>query len=107
MLITTRMSYTRDMSKDVSFSLDPAGGQDILVNLAAATIKERGQAIAARAQSMASSMSSDPPDITITSAPGTIKRGIRSIATIRAVGKDAHQNYIGHQVLAKAKDAGR
>ncbi len=101
------MSYTRDMSKDVSFSLDPAGGQDILINLAAATIKERGQAIAARAQSMAGSMSRTPPDITMTSAPGTIKRGVRSIATIRAVGKDAHQNYIGHQVLAKAKDAGR
>lgn len=95
------------MSKDVSFSLDPAGGQDILVNLAAPTIKQRGQAIAARAQSMASSMSSDPPDITITTAPGTIKRGIRAIATIRASGKNAHQNYIGHQVLAKAKDAGR
>lgn len=101
------MSYTKHMSKDVSFSLDPAGGQDILINLAAATIKERGQAIAARAQSMASSMSSDPPEISMTSAPGTIKRGIRSIATIRATGKNAHQNYIGHQVLAKAKDAGR
>lgn len=95
------------MSKDVSFSLDPSGGQDILINLVAATIKERGQAIAARAQSMASSMSSDPPEISMTSAPGTIKRGIRSIATIRANGKNAHQNYIGHQVLAKAKDAGR
>lgn len=101
------MSYTNDMSSDVSFSLDPAGGQDILINLAAATIKERGQAIAARAQSMAGSMSKTPPEITMTSAPGTIKRGIRAIATIRAVGKNAHQNYIGHQVLAKAKDAGR
>ena len=95
------------MSSDVSFSLDPAGGQDILVNLAAAEIKARGQAIASRAQSMASSMSSEPPEISMTSAPGTIKRGIRAIATIRAVGKNAHQNYIGHQVLAKAKDAGR
>jgi hypothetical protein len=95
------------MSKDVSFSLDPAGGQDILVNLAATTIRERGQAIASRAQSMASSISSDPPEISMTSAPGTIRRGVRAIATIKAVGKNAHQNYIGHMVLAKAKDAGR
>lgn len=95
------------MSKDVTFSLDPVGGQDILVNIAAANIKERGQAIASRAQSMAQSMSKSPPEITMTSAPGTIKRGVRAIATIRAVGKDAHQNYIGHYVLARAKDAGR
>ncbi len=95
------------MSNDVSFSLDPGGGQDILVNLAMSEIKARGQAITARAQSMASSMSSSPPEISMTTAPGTIKRGIRAIATIRAVGQNAHQNYIGHQVLAKAKDAGR
>jgi hypothetical protein len=101
------MSYTNHMSNDVAFSLDPAGGQEILVSLAMATIKERGQAITARAQSMASSISSDPPEISMTTAPGTIKRGVRAIATIRAVGKNAHQNYIGHMVLAKAKDAGR
>ena len=101
------MSYTKIMSNDVSFSLDPAGGQDILANMAMATIKERGQAIMSRAQSMAQSMSSDPPEITMTTAPGTIKRGVRAIATIRATGRNAHQNYIGHQVLAKAKDAGR
>ena len=101
------MSYTKHMSNDVSFSLDPKGGQDILVNLAMSEIKARGQAIASRAQSMAQSVSSDPPEITMTSAPGTIKRGIRAIATIKATGKNAHQNYIGHMVLAKAKDAGR
>lgn len=94
-------------SKDVSFSLDPMGGQDILANMAMGTIKERGQAMLSRAQSMAQSISTDPPEITMTTAPGTIKRGVRAIATIQARGKNAHQNYIGHMVLAKAKDAVR
>lgn len=56
---------------------------------------------------MAASQSSNPPDITVTTGVGVIKRGQRAIATIRATGSDAHANYIGHQALAKAKDAGR
>ncbi len=95
------------MAKEVSFSLDLKGGQDILTSMVAPLIKQSGEAIAARARSMAGSMSSNPPDITVTTSVGTIKRGTRAIATVRASGDDAHANYIGYQALAKAKDAGR
>jgi len=95
------------MSKDVSFSLDPKGGQDILTQMAMPTIKQKADAMAARAQSMAGSMSKTPPNISVTTKVGTIKRGIRAIATISAEGRNKHQNYIGHYVLARCKDAGR
>lgn len=95
------------MAKDVSFQLDQKGGQAILQTMMMSTIKKRGEAIAARARSMAGSISSDPPTISVTSKVGTIKKGIRAIATITAEGSDDHQNYIGHVALAKAKDAGR
>lgn len=95
------------MSKDVSFSLDLKGGEEILTKMVAGDIKRRADAMAARAKSMASGMTSQPPDITVTQSVGVIKRGNRAIATIRASGVDAHANYIGHQVLRKAKDAGR
>lgn len=95
------------MSKDVTFSLDTTAAESILTEMVAPLIKQSGQAIAARAQSMASSMSSDPPIITVTTSVGTVKRGRRAIATITATGKNAHQNYIGHLALVKARDAGR
>lgn len=95
------------MSKDVSFSLDPQGGQDILQSMAMSTVKQSAEAIGARARGIASSISSDPPEITVTTTVGTIRRGVRAIATVRALGEDAHANYIGHQALAKSKDAGR
>lgn len=95
------------MSRDVSFHLDVDAASVILTDMVAPVIKQSGEAIAARARSMASSMSSDPPTITITHSVGTVKKGRRAIATITATGKDAHENYIGHLALAKAKDAGR
>lgn len=79
----------------------------ILTDMVAPLIKQSGDAIAARAQSIASSMSSDPPEITVTHTVGTIKKGRRAIATVTARGRDAHQNYIGHMALIKARDAGR
>ena len=106
-LIAIRVSYTKCMSKDVAFSLDTTGGQEILQSMAAGVVKQSASAIAARATSIASSVSSDPPEISVTESVGTIRRGVRAIATIRAVGKNAHENYIGHQALSKAKDAGR
>ena len=77
--------------------------------MVAPVIKQSAEAIAARARSMAGSMSSTPPEITVTTGVGVNKggRGQRYIATVTATGKDAHENYIGHQVLSKAKDAGR
>ena len=95
------------MSRDVSFSLDTQAAAVILTDMVAPLIKQSGEAIAARAQSMANSMSSDPPEITVTTTVGTVKKGRRAIATITARGKDAHQNYIGHMALVKARDAGR
>lgn len=97
------------MSRDVSFSLDTQAASVILTDMVAPTIKARADAIAQRAQSMASSMSSNPPEISVSESVGTNRggRGQRAIATVRAVGKDAHSNYIGHMALAKAKDAGR
>lgn len=95
------------MSKDTSFVLDPKGGAEILQNMAAKAIKPRAEAIAARARSMASSISSEPPTISVSTKVGTIKRGKRAISTISAEGQDQHANYVGHIALAKAKDAGR
>ena len=95
------------MSKDVSFVLDIAGGQQILTDMVASTIKTSGEAIAARAISIAGTLSSDPPNITVTHRIGTRKRGVRAIATITAEGRDAHQTYIGVMALTKSKDAGR
>lgn len=101
------MRYTKSMSKDVDFQLDIAAAGEILTDMVAPLIKQSGEAIAARARSMASSVSSDPPEITVTHTVTTVKRGARAVAIVRATGKDAHQNYIGSQALAKAKDAGR
>jgi len=95
------------MSKDVSFAMDRKGGEEILQGMMMPTVTQKAGAIAARATSMAGSMSSKPPTITVTTKIGTIKRGVRAIATISAEGRDARQNYIGHYVLTRAKDAGR
>lgn len=95
------------MSKDVSFAMDIKGGEEILQSMMMPTVKAKADAIAARATSMAGSMSKRPPNITVTTKIGTIKRGVRAIATISAEGRDKHQTYIGHYVLARAKDAGR
>ena len=95
------------MSNDVKFSLDAAAASDILTDMALPIVERSAQAIAARAQAMAQSMSSDPPTIDVTTQVGTIRRGVRAISTVRSEGKDAHQNYIGQQALSKSKDAGR
>lgn len=96
------------MSADVSFAMDTQAGEEILTNMAMPLIKQSAEAITARAQSMAASMSSDPPEIVMTTSFGTIRRGTRAIATIMANGGgDAHKKYIGVMALQKAKDAGR
>lgn len=110
MIVTTIcLRYTKNMSQDVSFQLDTEAASVILTEMVAPVIKQSGEAIAARAKSIAGSMSSNPPEITVTTTVGVNKggRGRRAIATITARGTDAHENYIGHQALAKAKDAGR
>lgn len=95
------------MSRDVTFQLDTTAAADIITKMAAPLVEQSANAIASRAQSMANGMSSHPPQISVTTRVGTIKRGLRYIATISAEGKDDHENYVGHVALAKAKDAGR
>ena len=95
------------MANDISFQLDTSAAEAILTDLAAPVVKQSADAIANRATSMAGSMTSQPIDITVDQEVGTIRRGKRSIATVRAKGANAHVNYIGHQALTKAKDAGR
>lgn len=95
------------MSQDVSFQLDINAGSEILTKMVAPLIKQSGEAIAGRARSIAGSMSSNPPEISVTTSVGVIKRGNRAIATVTARGRDAHENYIGLMALKKAKDAGR
>ena len=96
------------MSRDVSFSMDAKAGEEILTQLAMPVIKSSAQAMLARAQGMAASMSSDPPEITMDTSFGTIRRGTRAIATIKVNGGgDAHKNYIGVMAVMKSRDAGR
>lgn len=95
------------MSKDISFQLDTDAAADILQSMAMATVQTSTNAMAARAQSIANSTSSDPPDITSSTGVGTIKRGRRAIGTVTIKGNDAHQMYIGRMALIKAKDAAK
>lgn len=92
---------------NVKFQLDTAAGAEILEKMAMPTIEKSGRAIAARAQTIASSISSDPPEFEVNTVVGKIRRGTRAIATVRANPDDEHQAYIAHVALSKAKDAGR
>lgn len=95
------------MSRNVKFQLDTAAANVIITDMAAPIVEQAANAIASRAQSMAGSLSSHPPQISVTTRVGTIKRGVRAIATITAEGSNDHENYVGHIALRKAKDAGR
>lgn len=95
------------MSKDISFQLDTDAAADILQNMAMATVRQSTNAMAARAQSIAGSMSSDSPDISFSTSVGTIKRGRRAIGTIAIKGRDEHQMYVGRMALIKSKDAAK
>lgn len=92
---------------EMSFQLDVRAAQSVLTDDAAALVEQAANAIANRATSMANSQSSHPPRITVSTAVGTIRRGQRAIGRVQAQGSNAHENYIGHMVLAKARDAGR
>lgn len=98
-----------DMATDINFYLDiDAAGKQILEEMAAEITDRSGQAIMQRASNMASKMSSTPPTFELKSAIGIIKVGRRAITTVTAVDDGTpHQQFIGHQALVKAKDAGR
>lgn len=96
------------MAKDISFSLDIGGaGEEILQSMAAVPAKQAAEAIASRASGMAATMDQDPPSFEVFSSVGTIKRGQRAIATIKANSNNARQRYVAHEALIKSKDAGR
>lgn len=94
---------------DITFVLDISeAGKQILEDMAADITEQSGAAIMQRANSMAGKLSSTPPSFEIKSEVGVIKVGRRAITTITAVDDGtAHQQYVAHQALVKAKDAGR
>lgn len=97
-------------SKKTTFQLDiDAAGLEILQRMAQPTIKHSGAAILARAASMASSMSSDPPTFTIEDAVGISPgaKSARAYTLVTAPYEDKRQEYVAHMALAKARDAGR
>lgn len=95
------------MAKDITFQLDTDAAAVIIGTMSMPLIRQSAAAIAARAQSMAGSISSQPPSFKVDTAIGTIKRGKRAIGTIQTDFKDARQSYVAHTALRKAKDAGR
>ncbi len=100
------MLYNTGMGRNVTFQLDLKGGAEILQRMAAPIVKKSADAIASRAQSNASSMTSKPPTIKVFSSVGVIKRGSRAIAIVRADGS-SRDVYIAAQSIRKAKDAGK
>lgn len=98
-----------NMARDTSFQLDiTAAGEQILQDMAADIVQQSAQAIKSRAERMAASLSKNPPTFELSSQVGTIRTGKRAFSTITANETgDAHQAYVAHQALAKAKDAGR
>lgn len=96
------------MVKDISFQLDISGaGEDVLQSMALQPARQAAEAIAARAGGMAAGLDTDPPSFQVYSSVGTIKRGQRAIATIRANANNPRQRYVAREALLKSKDAGR
>lgn len=94
------------MAKDITFVLDITGaGAAILQEMAAPVANDAAQRVAERASAMAVSMDRNPPSFTVFSSVGTIKRGQRAIATVKANDNNARQHYIARMALLKAKDA--
>lgn len=95
------------MVKAVTFQLDLEQADIILTDMVASLVDASALAIQERAQSMVDGRSSNPPTIKVSSAVGTIRKGKRYIATVSAEGSNAHELYVGHEVLVKSIDAGR
>jgi hypothetical protein len=95
------------MAKEVTFTLNTKSASSVLTDLAMPTIKRATNAIAGRANNIASSMSGGPPGFTVKAQVGVIRRGQRAIGTISAPINNSRQSYIAHTALAKSRDAGR
>ena len=94
------------MARKVSFQFNLIGGGAVLQVMAMSAVRKSANAIADRARSNASTMTSRPPNITVTSSVGVIKRGSRAIAKVSGGGSQ-RDNYIAAQSIRKAKDAGK
>lgn len=101
------MRYTNSMSTDITFQLDVQAADVILTEMSMPLVEQSANSIAARASSMASSISSNPPNFGVTTTIGVIRRGERAIASVVAIGNNAHSEYVGREALTKAIDAGR
>jgi hypothetical protein len=97
------------MSNKVTFQLDTSSaGRLILQNLAVDIVDKAANAIASRAQSMASNMTTEGITFGTNSRIGRIKVGERAIATVAPIdANDRHRAYLAYIALLKAKDAGR
>lgn len=94
-------------NKDVTFQLDTDAAAAIVGSMAMPLIQSSTNAVAARAQSMASSISTEPPAFVVKAEIGTIRRGKRAVGTVSANFNNKRERYIAATALAKAKDAGR
>nr|DAF81897.1 MAG TPA: hypothetical protein [Caudoviricetes sp.] len=92
---------------DVSFSLDTNAANAILTEMASGLVNQSAVAVAQRAQSMISSVSTEPLKVNVSTGVGTIRRGTRAIGKVSINTANKHQAYIANTVLRKAKDAGR
>lgn len=95
------------MVKEVTFQLDVDAAAVIIGSMSLPLIRQSANAISGRAQSMAGSISSNPPAFSVKTAIGTIKRGKRAIGTVQTNFDNPRESYIAHTALRKAKDAGR
>lgn len=95
------------MGKDITFVLDTQSASSVLTDIAMPKIKQSTNAIAARANNIASSMSGGPPGFEVKTKVGIIRRGQRAIGTVSAPILNTRQSYIAHTALAKSRDAGR
>lgn len=100
------------MGRDVKFSMNTGagGGRDIIQQMAMPVVKKSAEAIASRATSISSSITSRPLQFKVNTGVGLPNRygGTRAVAEVVAEGAvDEHQSYMGFTAVLKSKDAGR
>ena len=95
------------MTKTFTFQLDLHGGADLLQLMAMKQVKKSTEAIAARANGMTTSMSSNPPKIETNTEVGMIKKGDRAIGTIYANVENKHEHFVAAEAILKSIDAGK
>ena len=97
--------------KYANFWLNLDGGAYVLQKMSQGVVKQAGQAIQARATSIAPSVMArsdrvPPPTFTVETKLRITSRGARAVAIVRG-GGTARQMYLAGMALAKSIDAGR